>query len=133
MRATFLLGVAASSVTGLALAAGASPEGTLRLIRDAFLSASLPSAPPRPSPPPVDLHALVGADRGAVSRELGRPNWCEPASDCEHATTWFYVYGRDYSESELGNDVGRVTGGPWLLVVGFASGQVTRVVWQGQR
>jgi hypothetical protein len=92
----------------------------------------------RPSPPDVDLGFLIGLSPQAIRTALGAPY--SRSAACSAAQCWSYRYGPDAAppkvEENNGDgtvDIEVITGGPFLLIVGFSSHHVVLASWQGQR
>ena len=123
------IGVCAAAPTGAAL---------LELLRSQLVSARSLVPGARPTPPTLELKSLVGLSRSKIQSALGAPTYCEPESpvdSCAHVASWRYEWGPapPAPREQADGSVVAETGGPWLLVIDFASDIVSGARWQGQR
>ena len=97
----------------------------------------------RPTPPDVDVKALLGLQKSAIRTVLGPPDIRKanyPSLECHAAQCWSFTYGPGPSPLPAPTDDGDgtmsvyvTTGGPWLLILGFTKGRLVTAFWRGQK
>jgi len=114
----------------------------LGVLSDDFKKARTLPPGSRPSPPDLDLSALLGLSSTRLRSALGSPDHRGHSdhAGCDAELCWVFTYGPKESfaptviKQENGLDTVVVTtGGPFLLVVGVSSNRVATARWEGQK
>jgi hypothetical protein len=118
-------------------------QSCLNTLHSFFLSARAQPSGSRPTPPDVDVKALLGLQKSAIRTVLGPPDIRKanyPSLECHAAQCWSYTYGPGPSPLPAPTDDGDgtmsvyvTTGGPWLLILGFTKGRLVTAFWRGQK
>jgi hypothetical protein len=140
----FLLTTTVALGLSLQVALGGTASGR-QLLTELHQGLESARAMPRGSSPfpsaYQEISGLIGVSRSDVARVLGSPTYCgtrdflnDSSPDCGTKSFWAYRWGPPPPEPHLGpGGVDSTTGGPWLLLLDFSSGQVSAARWQGQR
>jgi hypothetical protein len=117
-------------------------HATLNQLASDFKGARALPAGSCPSPPDLDLKALLGSNSTRLRSALGPPDRPVRGSrpKCGADLCWTFRYGPkpNFAHSAVAQENGLnsilvATGGPFLLIVGISSNRVETAEWLGQR